>query len=417
MSRALRAMTMTTRRAAALAVCGLLVVVELAAARERHPAGRYGPAPMAEEPSEPDPPLDPGMRDRVLRIASGGRGFFPVGTDLSVDFSLGSSLAVRPQYVLGGEVLPLVAADLGLSVSAELERLEPSLANYVKFRAAGSASFRAGAGMEARLLELDGRLLEGLQVEYNVRMPLEDYEALGVPNPFAPERLAIGTELMLEGATFKGHALEGTFRGVALQTEFRDWQGVAIGVEKIGPQLVRVVTGPTDGVRESLSVWKKLGKAFKLGLGRTETSKEYRLRMTELRLDHPAGRRAYDRLWLTGGIEVAGPGVARAGSVTKTTHLSETSLKAGVGSLTVNRELSSMESSVTEIRFWASGERTRELALRWGGNAAVVTSEFDRESLAGRSIDVVFRGLDGRVAEALQQGLQCRRYLADQHRV
>lgn len=346
---------------------------------------------ISADPREPPPGWnDHPLSERVARLLTDQFGRIPDGVDVGVDLEWSGNSGVRK----------VVGADFEATASARLDRLEPTLARYVTFKALGRASFAVGFGGKVKELELDGRYLTGVQMEYSVRLPKDSYGAHLRPNPFDPATMPEGTEIVFESSRYEGTEWEAVFRNIAVETETGSWEGTALGVAKIDARRVRVLTGPVEGVQSNLLIGVKFGKVL-MGVGNNTALRHYQLRTAEFEIDTEQGLQAYRRAWATGMIHGPRPGLSRVGTVQKIDFLSESSARLKVDSFVIGRVIQSNEGRRKVTRFLDSDQKIVEVAIRYNNSAMVIETELDGDVQTHRAIDIVFRNMNRDMASYL----------------
>jgi hypothetical protein len=230
---------------------------------------------------------------------------------------------------------------------------DEKLQNTVTFEVSGKTSFSASVEGEVKALELEGQALTGVQTSYEVKVPADKAEDIksgksALPNPYDPSTLPVGSSVLVKGENFTGTALEASFRGLAVETSQTNSAGVAYGVEKTGPNTVKITAGPTEAVSQEVFAGVKLGPV-KVGVGAENSLREYQLKSVEIDLSTDASKAAYQKFLLTGEVPKSDPsqGVTKSSTIQQLTQEHVASAELELGPLDLKAKLNNSSSEVT----------------------------------------------------------------------
>ncbi len=356
-----------------------------------------------------DPPIggpedgEPELK-AAIEVARTRLGGLPLGVSVHVRFD---ALDRNPAKELKGARLELKSGvRLSAGAVADWDYLDATTEPWIKFKASGRFTAVVSGEIESGLLELEGEVFKGVQIDYEVKMPKDSYVAGSFPEPFKPESMPEGSEYLFEASEVRGQAMKMVYRRIALETEHSDWKGMAVGVEKLDGGNVRVVAGPIAGVRNELFLGVALG-ALKFGVGNTTELKEYRLKIAVYDTSTPEGRDAYLRAFVSGHIEPDEPGAELAGTLTKLTFHSESgaSLKVG-GLLDLHKTLATNEGERRHTVWPARHEELDEIVLRYNERTYGISTFREQGEVTRQSITVVLRHLNRYLAGYIHEAIK-----------
>lgn len=171
----------------------------------------------------------------------------------------------------------------------------------------------------------------GVRGRYQVGLPAGgDAADAARVNPFDPTTIPVGGRVTLDAQAFRGTAMEGSFRHIALQTQTNEAAGVSYRVDRIDAGRVRVTMGPNEAVSAFNGVGVSTGLATAM-LGRQDALGQSTVRTATFDLGNADGQAAYAHFVGTGEIAAQTPGVEAVATVERLGMSSQTRLRLGVG--------------------------------------------------------------------------------------
>jgi len=280
------------------------------------PASGGGAAPAQAPASAP-------ATDNPDVQAFNGRSDFtpPSAPELVPGLSVSGSYETRDAQTPSGPVQATAGRAFEGQIRESTERLEATPDGprpYTTYQIQGSVSQYQKVNGTAGPVGAEVQTREGVQVSYEAKVPAGQQ---GVPNPFDPDTMAPGSSVTITDqalisrqysasynlvnrpyvTSYENPLAEGQTRnataGVFAQGKVTDSAGVAIGVERLNEQTMRVSVGSVEGVKNEATFG---GQAEVSGLARLRGGvtneralTEYHLETRDFDLSSPNGRQAY----------------------------------------------------------------------------------------------------------------------------
>lgn len=365
------------------------------------------PEPEVPPPSSPGPPVEP-ERTAALDTAMGEiRALFGLASD---------GRATRAGARQGGVELarqegvgsPLVAAGVRIEGTRIVSAPTPAggLASKVTFEAEQTVTVFAEGSVDVGAVSLARRASSGETYSLSVTAPeavaaqiAAGARALGL---FDPSSIPAETSVMVRTEDVEGSSLEAAFRRLALASDHTTQAGMAIGVARLDEDELRVVSGPTEAVSNSISIGLDLGMVG-ASIGGGATTRNETLRVIDFDVSTAAGRTSYQRFLLTGALPVRdlAAGVLRTGGsmVVERSASFVAEARAGIGAASGDTgwQWTRWQSSFSETTFDdGTVEAVSEHVRPGAGQAFTIAERFDSEgSSGGATLTYSWQHLEG----------------------
>lgn len=271
-----------------------------------------------------------------------------------------------------------------------------------------SIGFSGGIQVPAAGAEV--RWSNGRSATYEITLPARKSGQPSVDpltvSAFAPSTLPVGASVKIDQSGFTKTEMQATFRGIALQTDQSQSQGNSLLVQKIGPDLVRVTTGPTSAIDALNAVGVSIGEASAV-LGRADSIKQATLCSATFDLGTPEGRKAYGAAMNSGKLpDAPAKGVSDIERIRKLDVESSTALRARFQDNEWSAKLASNSGS-SVYSFRPDGSVQRTTSLQYGGaNGLQIEQRFDahgRENPNARAYTISIKVDNAFVAQNLNE--------------
>lgn len=154
---------------------------------------------------------------------------------------------------------------------------------------------------------------------------------MAAANPFDPSTMPEGTVIRVDSSNFSETEFSATFREISVANNLSEHEGSSLVVERVDADVVRVTTGPTEGIDAYTSV----GVDFEFAsasLANNTSLNGSTFQSAEFDLSTPQGREAYNDFLVTGSMPGDnGTGVANVQTVQTIDYHSQTDLQASLG--------------------------------------------------------------------------------------
>jgi hypothetical protein len=330
----------------------------------------------------PNPPLSPPPRPTVNPGPAG----IVVGPD-------GSGTTIRPAFG------PEFTSKNGYGIDFKVDIASTTISNravgkdgYTTYTVSTEVSVGYNVGATVPAGGGTFRVAEGIDAKYEVRLPPAAPGAKPVDpraiDPFNPSTIPIGGSVQMDSRNFAQTEFEGTFRGIAVQTDSKGAQGTSMLVERTGQNTIRVTTGPTQAIEAYQGVGFQAGPVSAT-IGRADSIQNANLRTATFDVSTMEGRAAYQQFLLTGKMpEQNTRGVSDVQEIRKLDLQSSAQLRLRFGESELQANLSSNNAGQV-YSFRPDGSVERTTTLQYGGGSPLTyTQQFDangRENVNART--------------------------------
>jgi hypothetical protein len=314
----------------------------------------------------------------------------PVGVVVTPD---GSGVAVRTAFG------PEFTNKNGYGLEFKVDLASTTISNrvvgrdgYTTYTVNTEMSVGYNAGVSVPGGSATGRIASGIDAKYEVRLPPAQPGATPIDprsiNPFNPSTMPIGSSVQMDSRNFVQTEFEGSFRGIAVQTDSKVAQGTSVLVERTGQNTIKVTTGPTQAIEAYQGVGFQAGP-LSATLGRNDSIQNANLRTATFDVSTMEGRAAYQQFLVTGKMpEQNTRGVSDVQEIRKLDFQSSTQLRLRLGENEGQFNLNSNNANqVYSFRPDGSVERTTTMQYS-SGVPLTYTQQFDangRENVNGRT--------------------------------
>ena len=225
------------------------------------------------------------------------------------------------------------------------------------------------------------RAADGIDAKYEVRLPPAQPGAKPVEprsvDPFNPSTMPIGASVQMDSRHFVQTEFEGSFRGIAVQTDSKTAQGTSMLVERTGQSTIRVTAGPTQAIEAYQGAGFQAGPVSAT-LGRSDAIQSANLRTASFDISTIEGRAAYQQFLLNGKMpEQNTRGVSDVQEVRKLDFESATQLRLRFGENEAQFNITS-NSANQVYSFRPDGSVGRTTTLQYAeGCPLTYTQQFD----------------------------------------
>jgi hypothetical protein len=376
-----------------------------APAKKNEGVQQQAKAPQKSEPKAAKDGLETSSRETLVKAAADqkkaqkaaqglvSQGLRP-GQEITVEGQINTAPPGQQNPALPGRAGAAVdvshARGLQFEGSVKLgqTQAEPGLKNYATLEVSGSGAFFAEVGGDSKNKKLPvsvgAAVATGVKVTYEAKVTAEQARniqqgKLTLPNPFDPTKMPEGTAAVLKGERFTSTQLEGAYKSLAAELGHTNASGVAMGVEKVSANQVRVTAGPYQAVENEAFIGLKGGQVA-AGLGFVRGLEESKVKTVTIDVSKPEGRDAYFRLMTTGKFpnNDAAKGISQSGTIESVKYTGENTAKLQAGPLSSTFNLGGVEGELKRTNF-ADGTAEVEGTVRYqDGKAVVISRNLDK---------------------------------------